>query len=232
MENNSYSMVQMDAQTYRLEDAFVRCFLLIGEEKALWIDSGVSGLDLLEIAKEVTDLPVMLLNTHSDGDHTAGNGVFREFYMTQKDYDVSGLREKIPESKCVPVVDGDVIELGSRLLEVMEIPGHTEGSIAILDVTGRRLYAGDTVQKDRIFLFGENRRPDLFADALKKVIRFQGAFDEIAASHGEVLLPGNYAEKVLEAWEAVQKGKVPAGKEDFFGTEVTCYETQYCGFLC
>lgn len=37
---------------------------------------------------------------------------------------------------------GDVIDLGNRPLEIIELPGHTPGSIGILDVKTRALFAG------------------------------------------------------------------------------------------
>ena len=45
--------------TWYLEDNGVRIFLAAGEEKALVIDTGMSGVDIHKAAKEVTDLPLM-----------------------------------------------------------------------------------------------------------------------------------------------------------------------------
>ena len=45
--------------TWYLEDNGVRIFLAAGTEKALVIDTGMSGVDIHKAAKEVTDLPLM-----------------------------------------------------------------------------------------------------------------------------------------------------------------------------
>ena len=42
----------------------VRIFLAAGEEKALVIDTGMTGVDIHRSAREVTDLPLMIINTH------------------------------------------------------------------------------------------------------------------------------------------------------------------------
>ena len=59
--------------------------------------------------------------------------------------------------KIVPVHDGDIIELGDRPLKIIETPGHTPGSIAILDIKKRRIFTGDPIQDGRIFMFGVQR---------------------------------------------------------------------------
>ena len=46
--------------TWYLEDNGVRIFLAAGEEKALVIDTGMSGVDIHKAAKEVTDLPLIV----------------------------------------------------------------------------------------------------------------------------------------------------------------------------
>ena len=44
--------------------------------------------------------------------------------------------------------DGDVIDLGDRRLEVMHVPGHTRGSIALWEAATGLLFSGDTVYVD------------------------------------------------------------------------------------
>ena len=67
--------------TWVMEDGGVRIFLAAGKEKALVIDTGMTGLDIHKAAKEVTDLPLGLINTHCDPDHTGGNAQFSELKM-------------------------------------------------------------------------------------------------------------------------------------------------------
>jgi glyoxylase-like metal-dependent hydrolase (beta-lactamase superfamily II) len=46
------------------------------------------------------------------------------------------------------VTDGDVIDLGDRRLEVLHVPGHTPGSIALWEPDAQLLFSGDTVYVD------------------------------------------------------------------------------------
>jgi glyoxylase-like metal-dependent hydrolase (beta-lactamase superfamily II) len=41
--------------------------------------------------------------------------------------------------------DGDVIDLGDRRLEILHLPGHSPGSICLLDTDARTLFSGDVV---------------------------------------------------------------------------------------
>ncbi len=79
-------VIKINDNTWRIEDEFVRFFLLCGTKKAVMIDSGVNCPEAKELAKELTDLPIILLNTHGDGDHVSGTGAFEEIYMTTDDY--------------------------------------------------------------------------------------------------------------------------------------------------
>ena len=44
------------------------------------------------------------------------------------------------------LADGDVLDLGDRCLRVIHLPGHSPGSIALLDIgSDRSLFSGDVV---------------------------------------------------------------------------------------
>lgn len=76
-----YQIVQMNPNTWRIEDNGVRIFLLQGEDRALLIDSGMQLHNARDIAQTLTSLPVELLNTHADMDHIGSNEQFDSFYM-------------------------------------------------------------------------------------------------------------------------------------------------------
>jgi len=223
-------LVKIDDATYVLEDQFVRCFLLLGNESALWIDSGVSNPDLEELADAVTSLPLSVVYTHGDGDHISGTAQFSQFMMTKEDYEGCGVAEKFPNSQWIEICDGDVIDLGGRTLEVISVPGHTAGSIALLDRERRILYAGDTLQKEHIYLFGAHRKPEQFTHALEKLISRKADYNTVLASHGLMKLEANAAEQILADWKKVQAGTIPAKEVDMWGQKVKSYDGAYCGF--
>ena len=113
----------------------VRFYLFCGETKAALIDSGMTTENAREIAEGLTQLPLIMINTHADRDHVAGNPAFEESYMAPAEEDNYRVNHK--DGRIVPVGEGDVIDLGGRTLRVIDIPGHTPGSIALLDEKNR-----------------------------------------------------------------------------------------------
>lgn len=223
-------IIQMNAHTWRLEDGFVRFFLLEGEEKAVIIDSGVNSPDALDIVRTLTDKQIMLLNTHGDGDHTSGTNSFSEIHMHALDYINCKVCSRYPNTSLVEVNDGEVIELGNRPLKAIHIPGHTKGSLAFLDINERVLIAGDSVQKGHIYMFGAKRDVENYESSLEKLIGINCEYDKIYASHDEFCLPNDFVEKVKEAWIQVRSGKLPYEMIDLFGNKVKSYTTEVCGF--
>lgn len=224
-------IIQIDSNTWRFENEYVRFFLLVGDEKAALIDSGFSVPNALELAKGLTTKPIILINTHGDMDHTSGTGAFSEIHMHNADYTGCKVSEKYSQTALVEINDGDVIDLGNRQLKAIHIPGHTRGSVAFLDKSKRVLYAGDTVQKGHIFMFGPHRCPEIFEASLDKLIEIKDSYDAIYASHDEFCLPSDYVEKVKEAWKMVKEGKIAFEETNLHGCTVKSYTTDVCGFF-
>lgn len=222
---------QLNSHTWRFEDGFVRFFLLEGDEKAVLIDSGVNSPDAYSIAQTLTNLPLILMNTHGDGDHVSGTGAFAEIHMHASDYIACQVEKRFPNTSLVKISDGDVIDLGKRQIKVIHIPGHTEGSLAFLDVNERVLYAGDSVQKGHIYMFGNHRKPKQYEESLDKLIGMMEEYDFIYASHDEYCLTNDYAKKVKEVWRKVQSKEIPFEQIDLFGNKVKSYSTDVCGFF-
>lgn len=223
-------IIQIDSNTWRFEDGFVRFFLLVGDDRAAMIDSGVNCPDAAALAKTVTDKPVILVNTHGDGDHTSGTAGFSEIHIFSEDYINCGIKQNFPETTLVELKDGQEIELGNRPLKIVHIPGHTSGSAAIIDVRKRVLYSGDSVQKGHIYMFGNKREPMNFEKSLEKLISLRSEYDRIYASHDEPIIEGDYAEKVLHSWKRVMNGEIPYESVNLFGNQVKSYTADYCGF--
>jgi glyoxylase-like metal-dependent hydrolase (beta-lactamase superfamily II) len=62
-------------------------------------------------------------------------------------FDVAGWRTPAAEPTRI-LAEGDEVDLGDRTFEVLHVPGHTEGSIALWDAAERLLFTGDTAALD------------------------------------------------------------------------------------
>ena len=223
-------IIQINDKTWRIEDGLVRFYLFCGTEKAALIDSGMDTPDARGIAESLTDLPLILINTHADGDHTSGNGAFEEIYMSPAEEE--HYRADNGKGILLPVKEGDIIELGGRPLRIIDIPGHTPGSIAILDDVNRILVSGDTVQDDKIFMFGERRELDRFAASLEHLMEYIDYFDEIYPMHGTFPVKPDLITKLISGVQDILSGQAAGTPGMMFGTEVTRYIFPYAEILC
>ncbi len=221
-----------DERTWIFDEGGVRFFLLTGDEKALLIDSGMKTRNAKELAREYTDLPLFLLNTHADGDHTGSNAEFDRFFMHPAEgvnyYNKNGAKGEFD-----PVWDGDVLDLGSRPLQIIEMPGHTPGSIAVLDTANRRLISGDPIQRNgHIFMFGPYRDMHAYRVSLKRLEGLTDRFDEIWPSHGDLPLPPSVIPALYEEAGRILRGEAEGKDTERFGNRITVYNTGTAHFLC
>ena len=222
--------IQINEKTWRIEDGGVRFLLLCGTGKAALIDTGMNTPDARQIAEGLTDLPLILINTHADPDHISGNAAFDTFYMSPAEEE--NYRAKGGSGTFIPIKEGDVIDLGERPLRIIDIPGHTPGSIAILDEKNRVLISGDSVQDGNIFMFGKFRNLDLFIESMRHLSEFDRLYDEVWAMHSTFPVKPELTAQVLEGAQKVRAGEAEYTPVNRFGMEIALYRFPYAGFLC
>lgn len=224
-------IIQINENTWRVEDMGVRFFLLAGKERALLIDSGMQVHNAKEIAESLVDLPVALLNTHGDRDHVGSNAEFDSFYMNPAEASNYYNTQKM-QGKILPVTDGDVLDLGGRQLEIITLPGHTPGSVAVLDVDNRVLVSGDPIQDGDIYMFGVQREMHAYLLSLEKLEKYRDRFDVIYPSHGSFPVRPDLIDGLHEGAERILAGEVTGTDRELHGRTVKRYDVGCAGFLC
>jgi glyoxylase-like metal-dependent hydrolase (beta-lactamase superfamily II) len=214
-----YTVQELKPNVYHISDPFnVFMTLVVGENKALLFDTGY-GIDRLdETVRQITPLPLIVVNSHGHVDHVLGNYRFDPVYLHPADlslyqrhssqgykHSVTTQRKARPEifppdfsakaylakrtTHMLPVQEGDVFDLGGVRLSVVHIPGHTPGSIALLDDCDRLLLAGDSVSLHIWMFLRESMTMGTYIQSLEKLQGMQTQFDAIVASHMPALLP-------------------------------------------
>ena len=137
-----------------VEKPFVNMFLLEGTEKALLIDAGVSNDDLKGFVRTLTDKPIQLVITHGHGDHTACVNQFDEVYMSGKDVETFASAPEFSEDsfKFTDLKGGELFDLGGCKIEVIAFPGHTPGSLLLLDYGRQLLFASDSMGSGALWM--------------------------------------------------------------------------------
>lgn len=222
---------RIDDQTWSIEDEGVRFFLLTGTEKGLLIDSGITTKNAREIAETLTDLPLQLLNTHADIDHIAGNDAFDTAFMNPAEY-INYFQRGASHPTPTPVWDGDVIDLGNRPLRVITQPGHTPGSIALLDINRRVLFSSDSIQNGEIFLFGSMRNLVGYRQSLDKVWAHRSEYDLIYPSHADLPLKPEIIPELMDSMDQILAGEATYQSDEKFGVPIKIYDMGTAVFLC
>ena len=130
-----------------------------------------------------------VVNTHGHSDHVSGNKTIKEATSAPiliHEFDAPMLKNTKADKM---LHEGDVIEIGDIRLRVLHIPGHTKGSIALLDPN--HIFVGDTL------FAGSIGRYDLVGGSLedlmnsiKKKILMLGDHMKVYPGHGELTTIG------------------------------------------
>ncbi len=90
-----------------------------------------------------------IINTHLHLDHCFGHNYVRTKYgvkaaaCTKDAFLTSAVPDKVEID--TPLADGDTIQVGSDHLEVIHVPGHSPGSVALYSPTGGFVLTGDAL---------------------------------------------------------------------------------------
>ncbi len=223
IKHGEAQVLPINENTWRIQEDMVRCFLLAGTKEALLIDSGFHVQNIKEIAEGLTNLPVKLLNTHADRDHVAGNNAFGSFYMSMAEAS-NYYHGEDRHGKIIPVEHGDVLDLGNRKLEIIGLPGHTPGSIAVLDVKNRVLISGDPIQDGNIYMFGVQRELHAYVLSLKRLEAYKGRFDTIYPAHGSFPVSPDLITPLYTGVERILAGEVHGEDDTKNGNPIKKYD--------
>lgn len=79
--------------------------------------------------------------------------------------------------------DGDVVDLGGRVLHVLHTPGHTPDSICLLDSASRILFSGDTVNTGPVYALGDDSDLTAFRTSCHRLADLADDVALVAVAH-------------------------------------------------
>ncbi len=216
-----YKVKELLPSVYGISSGLVMSYLIVGKTGAMLIDTAYGFEDISQVVKEITSLPITVVNSHGHIDHSGGNFYFDvPTHIHEADVDVykihnmpEGHREmektirvfhriffwrnllsKDPTANdkkrmnfqnfCF-VKDGDTFELGELSAEIIEIPGHTTGSIAVFFPEVKLVIASDGANAGTFLFLPESTNLSTYVASLHKLEKLD--FTNILTGHTQKL---------------------------------------------
>ena len=222
--------------------AIVDAYLVVGSERAVLIDCLQTVCGLYDEVRKITSLPFDVLITHGHLDHLGDDAVNLKaagcrIYMDSRDLMIP---EKLhgthfEDGFFTSLAPGDIFDLRGVKLEVLDMPGHTPGSVVYFDRENQRLYSGDAIGSGSIWLqIPCTSRLSEFCANIKKL------YEKLASYSGLLILPGHryqspvpiglqYIRDVISCTEKVIAGEL-TGESDvlhFPSGDINCRSASY-----
>ena len=239
-----FEVYQVNPETFALLEPHhyeeVISYLILGAEQAILLDTGMGIGNMRAEVEQLTDLPIVVINSHSHYDHVGDNHRFTKVWAFDNDGEVARIERGLARSECAqlllpgshlglpPAFDPstyeirpspvtrrlqhlETIDLGGRALTVHHTPGHSPGSICLLDSRDGLLFTGDTFYPGTLYAhFDESdvaayrRSLQYLADLLPRVSGLCPAHNEAYVSSGMLLSARDAFERIAAHQAASQ----------------------------
>ncbi len=212
-------------------------YLILGTDRALLFDTGLGIGTISEVVRELTPLPVTVLNSHTHYDHVGGNAEFQQILALDTPFtrkNIAGFAhvqlagEVTPGALCRPIpqgvdsaafhtrawtpttwiADGDRIALGGRSLEIITVPGHTPDAVALLDRAAGLLWTGDTYYEGPIWLYVPETDLDAYQRSIDRLLPLVPSLRKLLSAHNQAVADPHRLLAVHDAMAKVRAGRV------------------------
>lgn len=224
--DGSIDYYKITENIWQIEDENgVYCTLVIGEDKAILWDTGFGNRGIKPFIDRHIYTDLMVINSHGHIDHIGGNNAFEYVYAAETEMDLifnswNKLKTMPAEFLMRDLPLDSYIDLGGEKARVVDLKGHTSGSIGLLLSHSKVLLAGDAFNQ-RLWLFNEGAMNiSYFKETAKRVLGLD--FEYFIGGHHN----GVYTKADIEALlKAADNISLDASVEkEMLGQKVFCYE--------
>jgi glyoxylase-like metal-dependent hydrolase (beta-lactamase superfamily II) len=211
-------------------------YLVVGSKSAVLWDSGIGLVPLRPVVEQLTKLPVRVMNSHTHFDHVGGNFEFDNVLGMDTPFtrrnEAGGTHaviasEVAPESFCgAPpagadtaafhsrawkvtrrVHDGDTVDLGGRVLEILSTPGHTPDAAMLLDRAHGFLFTGDSYYAGTIWLFVPETDLNAYQRSIDRGVALAPSLTRLLPAHNTATEPPGRLAVVAAALRTMRSGE-------------------------
>lgn len=207
-------------------------YLILGSEQAILLDTGMGIGDMKRLTGELTEMKIIVLNSHTHFDHVGGNYQFDTIYAMDTPFSRARSRGMPPEEagalveddafwKAPPdgfspdayqirpfeithfIEDGDILDLGDRKLEILHTPGHAPDEISVLDRTNRLLFTADTFYPAHMYSHFPESDFEQYVVTADRLAHLADKVDFLLPAHNYTPVPAEYLIKMQTAFHTV-----------------------------
>ena len=229
-ESSYFSIIEYGNGVIAIEDTYQdRFYLVQGSKRALLIDTGIGNGNLKEYIDKICPLPYDVVLTHGDYDHSGGCYAFQRVFIHYDDLpllpDDSFTKERGTDSKkpvingvtFEPLTDGQIFDLGDRTLEVLTTPGHTPGSIVLLDKKNKMLFLGDTANNQTLLQFDYCPPVEVYRESLLKLKAREKDYETLYICHPNYVIPKDCVDNLISICDEILAGTLTPYPHEFQG---------------
>lgn len=227
-----FTVEEIDATTFGISEyghwEKVHSYLMIGEEFAVLIDTGIGIGNIKKVVEKLTSLPIKVITTHVHWDHIGNHALFDEIYVHELEEDwlihgipglpIEVIRHDVGRNITIPMPedfvleeyvpfrgkptatlrDKETLDLGNRRLRFIHTPGHSPGHLCIYEEERGYLFTADLVYKGTLFAFYPSTDPLLFVRSIEKISQIE-YITKILPGHNELELDRRFLLEVNTA---------------------------------
>ena len=226
-----FKVENVTERIYRISMPYVCCYLIVGDTKAVLLDTGWGYGDLKAIVESITDLPITLVLSHAHPDQIGGDIQFGEAYLNERDFhmlpsqsslelrrrlmkkyapsDFEETEELWQEQRAEPYIPLDeniIFNLGGLTILPFPVPGHSPGNMVFIIPEERIAIFGDAISHPTLIVFDNSPSIQEHYDALVKLKEVDHLYDRVLVNHETFELDKVVLDNNLELAKAILDG--------------------------
>lgn len=243
-----FTVEEIDRDTFAISEyrhwEETHCYLLLGAERALLIDTGLGVADIGAVVRGLTRLPVTAATTHVHWDHIGGHRHFstiavhtleRHWLDGQFPLPPAVVKGSLTAKPCafpkgfdperyqvfqgaphLVFDDGFQFDLGGRVVAALHTPGHSPGHCCFYEAQRKYLYSGDLAYLGCLDAFYPTTDPRQFFESVEKISRLD--IRKVLPGHHRLDVPAGLIGEIARGFRRLERDgslKQGAGVFDF-----------------
>ncbi len=244
-----FEIYKLNAMTYALAEPNhyeeVISYLITGTKRAVLFDTGMGIGDIHDEVTALTQLPIVVVNSHSHFDHIGGNHQFEEIWSFKNQFENDRIERGYTRSECMTYMTegsyvnlpaafdlstfflpgvritkylhhGETIDLGGRILTVHSTPGETPGAISLSDDLFNILFVGDLLYPAPLWLHLDESDWSAFARSVDYLHGLREDIQYICPAHNEARVGPEFLSEVKQGIASINNDTIKGVEKDGF----------------